>query len=132
VDEVEAVGRLAEPLKAALDEPDSLAHRFETLFRHAHSVPPTAPMRPRAETGFEVPSVAFEPRRRLPGADMGVHAGRDLSQRFEAGGVRCGRLLAFFPGEQHDVARLRQAVVGYGLNEFAVAPWDRRRGDRGA
>src|SRR5262245_14116782 len=55
MDEIEALGRLAEPVKAPLDEPDSLAHRFETLSRHAHSVLPTAPMRPRAETRLEVP-----------------------------------------------------------------------------
>src|SRR5262245_9293677 len=122
VDEVEAVARLAEPDKAALDEPDSLVHRFETLSCHAHSVPPTAPMRPRAETRLEVPSVAFEPGRALPGADMGVHAGRGLPQGFEAGFIRGGRLLALFPGEEHDVARPLQAFMGNGLNEFSVAP----------
>src|SRR5262245_8130297 len=132
VDEIEPVGRLAEPVKAPLDEPDSLTHRFETLSRHAHPVPPTAPMRPRAETRFEVPSVAFEPGRTLPGADMGVHAGRDLSQRFESGGVGCGWLLALLPGEEHDIARPRQAVVSNGLNELSIAPSDRCRRDRGA
>src|SRR4029077_2591508 len=96
------------------------------------SVLPPAPMRPLAKTRLEVPAVALKPGRSLPGAHMGVHAGCDLSQSLEGRGVCRGGLLSLLPGEENDVARPRQALMGDGLDEPPVVAPDRGRGNRGA
>src|SRR5262249_23119994 len=95
-------------------------------------VTPPAPMRPLAETCLEIPGVALEPGWPLPRAHMGVHASCDLSQSLEACCVCRGWLLSLLPGEEHDVTRPRQALIGDGLNQLPVIASDRCRRDRGA